>query len=124
VVAPMAAWARDRAAALAGAGSAAAVWRFRVDHPGAGPALGATHTSEVPLLFQTYDDGGAGERLGGQAPGAASVAAALTQAWSLFIHGGSPGWAPLASDGFGDGDGEIGVFGGRSDRAVERGGEV
>ena len=90
VAAPLAGWARERAAA------GARVYRYRVDHPGAGPDLGATHTVEVPLLFGTYADGGPGERLGGQAPRAAELSLRIAGAWGRFVHDGDPGWAPLA----------------------------
>jgi carboxylesterase type B len=69
------------------------VYRYRVDHPGAGAQLRATHTVEVPLLFGTWQDGGPGERLGGQASGARAVSAELTSAWGRFVRGESPGWA-------------------------------
>jgi para-nitrobenzyl esterase len=89
---PLARWAEDRVAAVAGSSR---VYRYRVDHPGAGPGLGATHTVEVPLLFGTWADGGPGERLGGQAPGSQEVGAALRSAWARFIHSGAPGWSPV-----------------------------
>lgn len=92
VAAPLARWAEARAAVRA------RVYRYRVDHPGAGPQLRATHTVEVPLLFGTWQDGGPGERLGGQAPGAGAVSRELVSAWSRFVHGESPGWAPSARD--------------------------
>ena len=95
VAAPMARWADARAA------TGARVYRYRVDHPGAGPQLRATHTVEVPLLFGTWNDGGPGERLGGQAAGAERVAGALVRAWAAFAHSGSPGW-----------EGSLEVFGG------------
>jgi len=90
VAAPLARWAEARA------GSGARVYRYRVDHPGAGSQLRATHTVEVPLLFGTWQDGGPGERLGGQWPGAEEVSDELVSAWARFIHGQSPGWAPSA----------------------------
>jgi para-nitrobenzyl esterase len=90
VVVPLLRWAEARAAAVEGA---SAVYRYRIDYPGAGPQLRATHTVEVPLLFGTWQDGGPGERLGGQAPDADAVSAELTAAWGRFVHGESPGWA-------------------------------
>ena len=84
---PVSEWARARAQR-----AAAGVHFYRVDHPGAGPALGATHTVDVPLLFGTWDDGDAGERLGGQAPGAEDVATEMVAAWRGFLHTGEPGW--------------------------------
>ena len=92
VAQPLADWAGARAAALAPTGR---VFRYRVDHPGAGPQLRATHTVEVPLVFSTFRDGGPGERLGGQAPGAEAVGAALRAAWARFVHDGDPGWGAL-----------------------------
>ncbi|HUA02327.1 MAG TPA: carboxylesterase family protein [Solirubrobacteraceae bacterium] len=93
VAGPVARWAEARAEAV---GGRSAVYRYRVDYPGAGPQLRATHTVEVPLLFGTWHDGGPGERLGGQAEGAGGVSAELTSAWRRFVHGESPGWAPAA----------------------------
>jgi para-nitrobenzyl esterase len=109
IAAPAAEWASARAD-LGGT-----VWRYRFDHPGAGAALGATHTAEVPLLFGTWADGGPGERLGGQAPGAAEVSQQLVKAWSAFMRGASPGWEVV---GAADVD-RIGVFGGRNPFEVE-----
>ena len=90
---PLTRWASARAEVV---GDRSAVYRYRVDHPGAGPDLGATHTVEVPLLFGTWRDGGPGERLAGQAGGAGEVAGEIIAAWSRFMHGGGPGWAPVA----------------------------
>jgi len=90
IAGPAARWAETRAEAV---GGRSAVYRYRVDHPGAGPQLRATHTVEVPLLFGTWQDGGPGERLGGQAPGAEVVSEEITSAWGRFVHGESPGWA-------------------------------
>ena len=81
VAGPLARWADARAAA------GGRVSRYVVDHPGAGPQLRATHTVEVPLLFGTWGDGGPGERLGGQAPGAGEVAEELVGRWARFLHG-------------------------------------
>ena len=92
---PVARWAAARARAV---GDRSTVHRYRIDHPGAGPELGATHTVEVPLLFGTWRDGGPGERLGGQAPGAGAVSAELVAAWSRFVHGDGPGWRFVAPD--------------------------
>ena len=95
VAEPLARWAAARAGAVA---ERSVVHRYRVDHPGAGAELGATHTVEVPLLFGTWRDGGPGERLGGQAPGAGAVSAQLVTAWSRFVHGEDPGWPSVAPD--------------------------
>ena len=111
VAEPVAAWAAARAAA------GGRVHRYRLDHPGAGPDLGATHTSEVPLLFGTWDDGDAGGRLGGQADGAAEVAGPLVAAWSAFIHGREPPWRPVHAS---KGPTELGVFGGDAPFAVQQ----
>jgi para-nitrobenzyl esterase len=105
---PVAEWAQRRAAA------GARVFRYRVDHPGGQDGLGATHTVEVPLLFGTFADGGAGQRLGGADPDAATVAPLLQQAWARFLHGEDPGWQPVTADG----GGQVGVFGGRSAMAT------
>ncbi len=104
---PVARWASSRAAAVAT--DRGRVYRYRVDHPGAGPILGATHTVDVPLLFGTWRDGGAGQRLGGQAPDAAEVGRELQLAWARFVHGEAPGWDAVVPGAQGA---EIGVFGG------------
>jgi para-nitrobenzyl esterase len=108
VAGPLAEWCRARAAA------GPRVYRYRFDHPGGGPRLRATHTAEVPLLFGTWRDGDAGERLGGHATGAGPVAEAMVKAWGSFLHGNGPGWPPLAVDG---GPPELGIFGGGLTRA-------
>ena len=79
---PVARWAAARAQAIAAGSGSGRVFRYRFDHPGAGPELRATHTAEVPLLFGSWRDGGPGERLGGQSPGAGAVAAELVSAWA------------------------------------------
>jgi carboxylesterase type B len=81
VAVPSERWADARVAA------GGRVARYRVDHPGAGPQLRATHTVEVPLVFGTWSDGGPGERLGGQARGAPAVAKRLSRHWGKFVHG-------------------------------------
>jgi para-nitrobenzyl esterase len=115
VAEPLAAWAAARAAAVGARGS---VYRYRVDHPGAGPELGATHTVDVPLIFGTWDDGGPGERLAGRVPGALGVSRALVTAWSAFMRDGSPGWAPERP---GEPGRTVGVFGRRTAFAIESG---
>jgi para-nitrobenzyl esterase len=87
VAGPVARWADARSSA------GARVYRYRVDHPGAGLQLRATHSVEVPLLFGTWQDGGPGERLGGQVGGAAEVSERIMRAWGAFLHGDGPGWA-------------------------------
>ena len=106
VAGPLERWASARADAL---GFDAGVYRYRVDHPGAGAELAATHTAEVPLLFGTWTNGGAGQRLAGQAPGADEVSRAIVTAWSAFIHGGAPGWSGQ----------DVGVFGGAAAFGIE-----
>ena len=117
IAGPAAGWARARAGAIAAAAPGAGrVFRYVFAHPGAGPALRATHTAEVPLLFGTWRDGSAGERLGGQLPGAETVAAEVVRAWTGFIHDGDPGWpavgAAAPSDSAAAGAGELHVIGG------------
>ena len=111
VAGPLARWAAARAGAV---GGRSVVHRYRVDHPGAGPELGATHTVEVPLLFGTWQDGGPGERLAGQSPGAAAVSGELVTAWSRFAHGEAPGWPPVAP---GQSVPDVRVFGSTSGHA-------
>jgi carboxylesterase type B len=108
VAEPLARWASARARDARGRSH---VYRYRFDHPGAGRELGATHTAEVPLLFGTWSDGGAGERLGGRTPGAAEVANEVVAAWGCFLHGDTPGWAAI-----GEGDPVVRVFGGSAAR--------
>ncbi len=112
VAGPLAEWCQARAAA------GAPVYRYRFDHPGGGPRLRATHTAEVPLLFGTWRDGDAGERLGGHATGADPVAEALVSAWSSFLQGKGPGWRPLMG---GAAPSAVGVFGGRRPYHVDPG---
>jgi para-nitrobenzyl esterase len=82
------------------------VYRLRTDHAG-DPDLGALHSVDVPLLFGTYADGGAGQRMAGDTPAAAEASAAFRAAAGAFLRGESPGWPPLAADG----SGEMRVFG-------------
>ncbi len=118
IAAPVARWASARAQAIAAAGGSGRVFRYRLDHPGAGPHLRATHTAEVPLLFGSWRDGGPGERLGGQSPGAVAVASELVGAWAAFIDRGDPGWRQVGS-GSGDEAGHVfGSAGARSDTAA------
>jgi para-nitrobenzyl esterase len=107
---PVASWARARSQA------GGRVHRYRVDHPGAGPQLRATHTVEVPLLFGTWRDGGPGERLAGQGSGTSEVAAALVETWTSFIHGEAPPWRAVSET---PGQIELGVFGGGEPFAVQ-----
>lgn len=111
VAEPVARWASVRAS------SGARVHRYRIEHPGAGPRLRATHTVEVPLLFGTWRDGGPGERLGGQAAGTEEVALALVDTWSGFINGASPPWEPV---GGAPQEPDVGVFGGAEPFAVRK----
>jgi para-nitrobenzyl esterase len=111
---PVARWAAARAASVESAGGR--VYRYRVDHRGAGPIMGATHTVEVPLLFRTWDDGGPGERLGGQGVGTAGVARELVRAWARFVHGDRPGWEAVVPGGATT---EVAVFGGAQPLSIE-----
>ena len=98
---PSARWASARAAA------GGSVHRYRVDHAG-DPDLGATHTVDVPLVFGTYDDGGAGTRLAGAGGASAAVSSAMMESWGRFVHDGEPGW-PAVEAGR---DVAVAVFGG------------
>jgi para-nitrobenzyl esterase len=97
---PATRWATQRA------GAGGKVYRLRTDHAG-DPDLGALHSVDVPLLFGTYADGGAGQRMAGDTPAAAEASAAFRAAAGAFLRGESPGWPPLAADG----SGEMRVFG-------------
>ena len=88
IASPSARWASARAAA------GGRVHRYRVDHAG-DPDLGATHTVDVPLVFGTYDDGGAGTRLAGAGGASAAVSSAMMESWGRFVHEGEPGWPAL-----------------------------
>jgi para-nitrobenzyl esterase len=72
----------------------AQVYQYEVFH--AGP-YGALHTVDVPLVFGTYNDGGAGSRLAGDSSASEQDSRAMTHAWGAFIHGDNPGWE--AADG-------------------------
>ncbi len=94
VARPMANWAAERAVAVAGKSR---VYRYRVEHPGAGPQLQATHTVETPSVLRNLGRRrpGAAARRSGR--GDSSVADLLQTAWSRFIHDGDPGWPALTS---------------------------
>jgi para-nitrobenzyl esterase len=101
IASPAARWASARATA------GGSVHRYRVDHSG-DPDLGATHTVDVPLVFGTYNDGGAGTRLAGAGGASAAVSSAMMESWGRFVHEGEPGW-PAVEAGR---DVAVAVFGG------------
>ncbi|HEY6759826.1 MAG TPA: carboxylesterase family protein, partial [Baekduia sp.] len=102
---PATRWAAQRAQA------GGRVHRLRVDHAAPDPDLGALHSVDVPLLFGTYDDGGAGTPMAGDTPRAAEVSAALRGAVGAFARGEDPGWPAREASG----DGAVAVFGGPGD---------
>jgi para-nitrobenzyl esterase len=85
-VGPTTAWAQARAAA------GGEVHRYNVGFTGPDPALGATHTIEVSLVFGTFGSE-IGTRVSGGGTRAAPVSAALIRAWREFVHGREP-WEP------------------------------
>jgi para-nitrobenzyl esterase len=86
VVRPATAWGEARAQA------GGVVHRFRIDHPGPDPDLGAMHSVDVPLLFGTYGDRGPGTRLAGDTPAAAAASEAYMSAVGAFVRGAAPSW--------------------------------
>ena len=106
---PSTRWASARAVA------GGSVHRYRVDHAG-DPDLGAIHTVDVPLVFGTYDDGGAGTRLAGAGSASAAVSSAMMESWGRFVHDGEPGW-PAVEAGR---DLAVAVFGGAGRDAAGR----
>jgi para-nitrobenzyl esterase len=98
---PIAAWARERAAA------GCRVFGYRVEQPARDPRLGATHGVDVPLVFGTFGSDPSARRLVGAAPRTAAAAAAAMRAWGDFVVAGDPGWEAL-----GEGGGELAIFGG------------
>jgi para-nitrobenzyl esterase len=57
---------------------------------GASP-VGASHTTEIPLVFGTLDSPG-GSALYGTTPDAAAVSHEMSAAWRAFAATGNPGW--------------------------------
>jgi para-nitrobenzyl esterase len=80
---PVQEWAARRSAA------GGEVFRYRIDHRGPDPRLGATHTIDVPLVFSTYDHE-IGARAAGSGPSSQAASEAMTAAWRAFLHGGAP----------------------------------
>jgi para-nitrobenzyl esterase len=83
---PVAAWAAARAAA------GGEVYRYRLDHVGPDPHLGATHAIDVPLLFGSFATVPNARAVGGDGPEAHAAAATLQRAVRDFVHGSAP-WA-------------------------------
>ncbi|HEY1774855.1 MAG TPA: carboxylesterase family protein [Solirubrobacteraceae bacterium] len=88
------------------------VHRYRLEHRSPQPGLGAVHTIGVPLLFATHRSSIPGAWVAGDDERADQVSDAVRAAWRGFVHDGDPGWAPIA---VGDGEDELGVFGGAGD---------
>jgi para-nitrobenzyl esterase len=68
------------------------VFRYRIDHRGPDPRLGATHTIDVPLVFGTHEHE-IGARAAGSGASAQAVSDAMIGAWRAFVHGRAP-WDP------------------------------
>ena len=83
---PVQEWAARRRAA------GGEVFRYRIDHRGPDPRLGATHTIDVPLVFGTHEHE-IGARAAGSGPSAQAVSEAMIGAWRAFVHGRAP-WDP------------------------------
>jgi para-nitrobenzyl esterase len=83
---PIHEWAARRSAA------GGEVFRYRIDHRGPDPRLGATHTIDVPLVFGTHVHE-IGARAAGSGPSAQAVSDAMIGAWGAFVHGRAP-WDP------------------------------
>jgi para-nitrobenzyl esterase len=54
-------------------------------------AIGAAHTSEIPLVFGTLDSP-LGSALYGSSPGAAALSREMRTSWRSFAANGDPGW--------------------------------
>jgi para-nitrobenzyl esterase len=100
--APVRRWSAARAAA------GAAVHRYLLDHPASEDDLGATHSLDVPLLYESWRDGGVAERLAGGGETTAAVSQAMTADWRRFVHAEAMEWPPLPAD---RQDGRIAVYG-------------
>jgi para-nitrobenzyl esterase len=104
--APVARWARERAAA------GGRVHHFRVDHRSPLPDLGALHTIDVPLLFGTFRTSATARRFADDTPDTRAVSEQMVERWGAFLHGGDPGWPAVAAD-----DDPLLVLGGPDGRA-------
>ena len=90
---PVRRWSAARAAA------GADVHRYLIEHPAAEDDLGATHSIDVPLLFESWRDGGVAGRLAGEGDAVAAVSDMLTTDWRRFVHSETMDWPPLQADG-------------------------
>lgn len=107
---PVRRWSAARAAA------GATVHRYLLDFPAAEDDLGATHSIDVPLLFESWRDGGVAARLAGDDADTAKVSAAITEDWRRFVHGERMEWPELPADGP---DATVRVYGGGGVRVAQ-----
>jgi para-nitrobenzyl esterase len=101
---PVQRWSAARAAA------GASVHGYRVDHPAAEDALGATHSIDVPLLFASWREGGVAARLAGTGAATQAVSAAIGTDWRHFVQGEEMDW--VAMSGEADAPPVLAVYGG------------
>jgi para-nitrobenzyl esterase len=67
------------------------MYRFAWETPVFGGILRSTHALEIPFVFDTLAQPGA-DKLTGDGPERAAIAAAMHQAWIRFARSGDPGW--------------------------------
>ncbi|MFH8980688.1 carboxylesterase/lipase family protein [Streptomyces varsoviensis] len=95
------------AAARAEQGAPPYVYEFDRESPD-NSGLGATHCSELPFLFGTFDAFAASPMLGHPTPSDRTLSTAFASAFAAFVATGSPtgeGLAPWEAYGTGEGDG-------------------
>jgi para-nitrobenzyl esterase len=80
---------------LAAAHPRAHVYEFAWQSGAFGGRLGASHVLELPFVFDTLDDPGIANLLGGPAP--QGLATEMHSAWVRFAKTGDPGWPPYTS---------------------------
>lgn len=75
----------------------APTWSYRFDYPSpdANYGLGASHSVEIPFVFDTSERADARRRIG--ATPSKAVANTAHGAWVSFITNGTPGWAPYTT---------------------------
>ncbi|MFC5181229.1 carboxylesterase/lipase family protein [Actinomadura harenae] len=67
--------------------------------PAYGGRLGAPHSSDLPLVFDVFDEGVGAELYGGDPSAEArELGVEMRRAWGDFARGGDPGWLPFDQD--------------------------